>query len=110
MINRKKFDFLLLSLLILLIVLGCIAIYTASSTIVGGQKATQNYWWRQIIFSLLAILAVFGVLFIPMPIFDILILPAFILNLLAMVLVLFTPAEGGARRWFSIGGVNLQPS
>jgi rod shape determining protein RodA len=47
---------------------------------------------------------------LPMPIFDILILPAFILNILALILVLFTPAINGSHRWFSMGGINIQPS
>lgn len=110
MINRKKFDYTLLALMILLIFLGCIAIYTASSTLIGGQMSTQNYWWKQIIFSVLAIAAVAGLLYLPMPIFELLVLPAFILNLLLLIAVLFTPAVNGAHRWFSLGGINLQPS
>lgn len=110
MINRKKFDFLLLALLIILITLGCIAIFSASSTVIGDQMSTQNYWWRQIIFSALAFLAITALLKLPMPIFDILVLPAFVLNIIALILVLFTPAVNGAHRWFSIGGFNFQPS
>ncbi|MDD3535424.1 MAG: FtsW/RodA/SpoVE family cell cycle protein [Candidatus Cloacimonetes bacterium] len=110
MINRKKFDFLLLALMLLLIILGCVAIYTASSTLIGGQMSTQNYWWKQIIFSVLAIAAVVGVLYLPMPVFELFILPAFILNILALVAVLFTPAVNGAHRWFNLGGIHLQPS
>lgn len=110
MINRKKFDYSLLALMLLLIILGCVAIYTASSTLIGGQMSTQNYWWKQIIFAILAIGAVAGVLYLPMPVFELLILPAFILNLLGLVVVLFTPAVNGAHRWFSLGGIHLQPS
>lgn len=110
MINRKKFDFVLLALLILLIFLGCIAIYSASTTVVSGLKGTQNYWWRQIIFAVVALLGLTLVLWLPMPIFDILILPAFIANILALIVVLFTPAVSGAHRWFSLGGINFQPS
>jgi len=110
MINRKKFDFLLLTLLIILITLGCIAIFSASSTVIGDQMSTQSYWWRQIIFSALAFLAITALLKLPMPIFDILVLPAFVLNIIALILVLLTPAVNGAHRWFSIGGFNFQPS
>jgi len=85
MINRKKFDFVLLGLLILLILIGCIAIYSASTTVVSGFKGTQNYWWRQIIFAMVALVGLMLVLWLPMPIFDILILPAFIANILALI-------------------------
>ncbi|MDD2544459.1 MAG: rod shape-determining protein RodA [Candidatus Cloacimonetes bacterium] len=110
MFNRKKFDFILLALLIALITLGCIAIYSASTTVIGEQISTQNHWWRQIIFSGIALLVIAALLKLPMPIFDILVLPAFILNILLLILVLFTPAVNGAHRWFSIGGINIQPS
>ncbi len=110
MINRKKFDFLLLALLVILIAVGCVAIYTASTTMISDQVSTANYWWKQIIFACLAFGAMALILRLPMPIFDILILPAFVLNLLLLVLVLFTPEVNGSHRWFSIAGINIQPS
>lgn len=110
MINRKKFDFALLSLLVLLIALGCIAIYSASTTVISDHVSTQAYWWRQIIFAGLAFATIFLLLKLPMPIFEVLVLPAFMLNLVALVAVLFTPAVNGSHRWFSIGGINIQPS
>jgi len=45
-INRKKFDFTLLALLALLIILGCIAIFSASTTVIGDQMRIQNNWWK----------------------------------------------------------------
>ena len=110
LINHKKFDFLLLGLLVALIVVGFLAIFTASTTVVGDQVMTANNWWKQIIFAGIALLAVALLLRLPMPIFDILILPAFVLNLLALIIVLFTPAMGGAHRWLSIANVHFQPS
>ena len=110
MINRKKFDFLLLILVIGLITLGCIAIYAASTTVISEHISTANFWWKQLIFAGLAFGVMALILKLPMPIFDILILPAYIFNLLLLILVLFTPAVNGAHRWFSIGGINIQPS
>ncbi|MEN6445030.1 MAG: rod shape-determining protein RodA [Candidatus Cloacimonas sp.] len=109
-INRKKFDFVLFTLLLLLIILGCIIIYSASTTVIAGHSQTKNTWWRQIVFAILSILAILALLRLPMPIFDLLILPLFILNMLALILVLFTPAVNGSHRWFTLGGINLQPS
>lgn len=110
MINRKKFDFTLLALLVCLITLGCIAIFSASTTVIGEHVRIENNWWKQIIFAVLSLFAIALLIRIPMPIFDIVILPLFILNLLALVVVLFTPAVNGSHRWFSVGGINLQPS
>jgi rod shape determining protein RodA len=45
-----------------------------------------------------------------MSIFELLIVPAYILNILALILVLFTPPVNGAHRWFSFLGINYQPS
>lgn len=110
MINRKKFDFTLLGLLVILIVMGCVAIFTASSTTIGDQMSTQNTWWKQIVFAILALGCIVLLIRLPMPVFDVVILPLWIFNLLALVLVLFTPAVNGSHRWFSLGGINIQPS
>lgn len=110
LINRKKFDFILLGLLVVLIAVGFVAIFTASTTAISDQVITANHWWKQIIFAGIAFLAIALLLKLPMPIFDILILPAFVLNLLALILIFFTPSVGGAHRWFSIANINFQPS
>ncbi|MEF3693808.1 MAG: FtsW/RodA/SpoVE family cell cycle protein [Candidatus Cloacimonadota bacterium] len=110
MINRKKFDFRLLTALLILIVFGCVSIFSASTTKIGERISTQNHWWKQIIFATLAILAVAALIRLPMPIFELAVVPLFILNLFALVLVLFTPAVNGSHRWFAFGGINLQPS
>jgi len=110
LINPKKFDFVLLAMLFALVALGCIAIYTASTTVISDYASTANHWWKQILFAGFAFFAVTLLLRLPMPIFDIVILPAFVLNLIALIFVLFTPPVNGAHRWFSIGGINIQPS
>ncbi len=110
MINRKKFDFRLLIALLILIVFGCVSIFSASTTKIGERVSTQNHWWKQIIFAVIALLAVAALLKIPMPIFELAVVPLFIINLFALILVLFTPAVNGSHRWFALGGINLQPS
>lgn len=110
MINRKKFDFVLAAYLVLLIIMGCIAIFTASTTTIGQHSTTQNHWWKEMIFSFIAIGMVLLFMRLPMPIFDLVIMPLFLANLLALILVLFTPAVNGSHRWFSFMGINYQPS
>lgn len=109
-INRKKFDFVLLALLLLLIIMGCIAIYSASTSKIGDNSSTQNHWWKQLIFTGIVIGMLYVLIKLPMPIFDIIIVPLYIINIVALILVLFTPAIGGSHRWFSLFGFNYQPS
>ena len=109
-INRKKFDFVLLILLLALIFTGCIAIFSASTSKIGDMQTTQNYWWRQLIFAGLVLGILYILLKLPMPIFELLVIPLYVVNILALILVLFTPAIGGSHRWFSIFGFNYQPS
>ena len=77
---------------------------------IEARTSTQNHWWKPIVFAIFALGAVYALLRLPMPIFEVFIWPLFIINLLALVVVLFTPAVNGSHRWFSIGGINLQPS
>ena len=110
MINRKKFDFVLAAYLLALILFGCVAIYTASCTTIGEYTTVASNWWKQIIFAVIAIGCTIVLIRLPMPIFDIMILPLSILNILALIAVLFTQAIHGSHRWFSLMGIHYQPS
>ncbi|MDI9529382.1 MAG: FtsW/RodA/SpoVE family cell cycle protein [Candidatus Cloacimonadota bacterium] len=110
MINRKKFDFVLAAYLLALIIFGCVAIYTASCTTIGEYTTVASNWWKQIIFAVIAIGCTIVLIRLPMPIFDILILPLSILNILALIAVLFTQPINGSHRWFSLMGIHYQPS
>jgi rod shape determining protein RodA len=110
MINRKKFDFTLAILLLILIVVGIVAIYTASTSKIGEQVSVKDFWWRQLIFAGILIAALYLFLMLPMPLFDLIVAPLYGLNLLFLVLVLFTPAINGSHRWFNFLGFSYQPS
>lgn len=110
MINRKKFDYTLAIVLGLLIIAGIIAIYTASTIKIGEQVTVKDFWWRQLIFACILTGLLYLLLRVPMPVIDVLIVPLYILNLILLFLVLFTPAINGAHRWFNIFGFSYQPS
>lgn len=94
----------------LLIILGIIAIFTASTIKIGDAISVSNYWWKQLIFSVLLAALLYLILRLPMPVLDVLVVPLYALNLLLLVLVLFTPAIKGAHRWFNLMGLSYQPS
>jgi rod shape determining protein RodA len=110
MINRKKFDLTMAIMLGILILAGIIAIYTASTSKIGDTISVKDYWWRQLIFAVVLTGLLYLLLRLPMPIIDVLIVPLYILNLLLLVLVLFTPAVNGSHRWFNLFGFSYQPS
>jgi len=110
MLNRKKFDYVLAALLLLLIICGCLAIFSASTTRLGEYSTTMNYWWKQLIFAGLLIGLLILLLKVPLPIFEAAVVPLYILNLVALVLVLFTPAINNSHRWFVFYGFSYQPS
>lgn len=110
LINRKKFDFTLAILLVIIVFTGIIAIYTASTSKIGDQVAVKDYWWRQLIFAFVLFALLVTLLKMPMPVIDVFIVPLYILNLLFLIAVLFTPAINGAHRWFNIFGISYQPS
>ncbi len=110
MINRKKFDFVLAGFLVALILMGCVAIFTASTTTIGEYTTTQSHWWKQLIFAAISLGLVWLLIRLPMPILDLIIVPAYVFNILALIAVLFTPAVNGSHRWFSFFGINYQPS
>jgi len=110
MLNRKKFDFTLAALLLILIFCGCIAIFTASTSKLGEYSTTMNYWWKQLLFSAFLIGLLILLLKLPLPIFEALVIPLYIFNLAALILVLFTPPINNSHRWFVFYGINWQPS
>jgi len=110
LINRKKFDFTLAVLLAVIVLAGVISIYTASTSKIGDQVAVKDYWWRQLIFAFVLFASLIVLLKIPMPVIDVFIIPLYILNILFLIAVLFTPAINGAHRWFNIFGFSYQPS
>jgi rod shape determining protein RodA len=110
MINRKKFDYTLAIMLAVIIITGIVCIYTASTSKIGEQIAVKNYWWKQIIFAVLLSGLLYLLFRLPMPLFDVIIVPLYILNMILLVLVLFTPAINGSHRWFTFLGLSYQPS
>jgi len=105
----KRFDWILLLTMLCLLVVGVLAIYSATYNS-GSSNLKQNYE-RQIIWAALG-----GVLFLTMAFLHFKYYQAFayVLYGFSIVLLLFVLAigkmGGGAVRWISIGGLKFQPS
>jgi len=108
--SQSRFDGILISLMILLMIFGVIMIYSASTTKIGDLVERENYYIKQMVWVLCSLLALVVFLQIPTAFIEALIFPAYLINLLLLLLVLFLPAIKGSHRWISLGFAGFQPS
>ena len=106
----KKIDWFIFLLMLLLMISGVIAIFSASTNKIGDEFRTQNFYLKQLIWIFISLLFLFVLLKIPMPIIDFLIIPVYVITIAFLILVLFLPEVKGSHRWISLGTVNFQPS
>ncbi|NPV13327.1 rod shape-determining protein RodA [candidate division WOR-3 bacterium] len=100
-VNRRQFDITLFVLTLVLVTIGLIAIYST-----GGIR----YLFRQAIFVPIGLAGLVILFLIPRRIIYGLTEPLYVLTLLLLLAVLFFGTGPGARRWFQIGSISLQPS
>lgn len=110
MINLRQFNWVIFLLLIFIMILGVVAIYSASSTKTESGFQVKNFYLKQIVWIIFALAALIIIQFIPGTIFEVLILPAYIFSLLLLAFVLFMPAINGSHRWLLFSFINFQPS
>ncbi len=106
----RKFEWMIFGLLMLLLIIGIVSIYTASSRRIGEDFIFANYYIKQFIWIIISMFILFLLLKAPSAIIEISIFPIYIFTILSLVLVLFLPEIKGSHRWISLGPVNFQPS
>ncbi len=106
----KRFEWKIFGLLILLMFIGIISIYTASSTKIEGDFLFANYFIKQFIWIIISMFILSLLLKTPIAIIDISIIPIYIITMLLLILVLFLPEIKGSHRWISLNLINFQPS
>ena len=106
----RKFDWVTLLLLLMLLTCGIIAIYSASTTQIGNDFQTENYYIKQIIWIIIAFIITLLIIRTPYSVIEIMIAPAYILSIILLIIVLFMPEIKGSQRWIPLGLFNFQPS
>lgn len=106
----RQFDWITLFLLVILLTCGIIAIYSASTTQIGNDFQTENYYIKQIIWIIIAFIFMFIIIRIPYSAIEIMITPAYVISIILLIIVLFMPEIKGSLRWIPLGLFNFQPS
>ncbi len=106
----KRFEWTIFGLLVILMVIGIVSIYTASSTRIADDFLFDNYYLKQFIWIIISMFILFLVIKIPNAIIDVSIFPVYIITILLLIWVLFLPEIKGSHRWISLGLINFQPS
>jgi len=106
----RKFDWVTLLLLLMLLTCGIIAIYSASTTQIGNDFQTENYYIKQIIWIIIAFIITFFIIRTSYSAIEIMITPAYIISIILLIIVLFMPEIKGSQRWILLGLLNFQPS
>ncbi len=108
------YDYMLLIPTIILFGIGLIAIYSSSSYL-AAHKLGDSYYYlkKQAAFGLVGLFMMILVKNIPVNVYRKFVYPALVASFILLV-ALFIPGlgrkVGGACRWMSIGGINIQPS
>lgn len=106
----KRFEWTIFGLLVILMVIGIVSIYTASSTRIADDFLFDNYYLKQFIWIIISMFILFLVIKIPNAVIDVSIFPVYIITILLLIWVLFLPEIKGSQRWISLGLINFQPS
>jgi rod shape determining protein RodA len=108
--NKKRFDWQIVIYLLVLLFIGILSVYSASTTKTGDVFETENTYVKQIIWICVGLFVLFLILLIPYHFIEIIIIPGYILTNLLLILVLFLPSINGSHRWIALGPFYFQPS
>ena len=112
--SRGRPDFLLLILTLLLVGFGLVMVFSASSNIALVSSKFNNdafyFTKRQLAWAVLGIFSMLFLMNLPYQIFKRGFLLLFIPVLIMLMIVPFTEPVNGARSWFQIGSLGIQPT
>ena len=110
--ERGMLDLPFLILTILLVLIGLVMMFSASYARAYAKTGNSAYYFtRQAIFAVLGIGAMFVISRMNYQLWRMVSFPMLAVSVVLLIAVLlFGQDGGGARRWFTIAGINFQPS
>ena len=109
-----QYDIALLFPVLLLVGVGIVMVYSASSALALKKFGTSYYFLKkQTVFALLGIVVMVASCHIPYRLFRPLTYPMLFLAIMFLAIIIFSGfgySAGGAKRWFRIAGFTFQPS
>ncbi|MFA5498667.1 MAG: FtsW/RodA/SpoVE family cell cycle protein [Candidatus Cloacimonadia bacterium] len=106
----RYFDWWLLISTLVLIIVGLIAVYSSSTYTIGDEVHRSNECIKQLMWAVISIIVGFAIIRLPVPLFELLIVPGYILSVLLLIVSFAMPQVKGASRWIIIGPFTLQPA
>ncbi len=108
-IRYLEIDWKLVTAALLLSVIGILMIFSAQHH--SEDPAMKNYYIKQLVWLVFALIAFFVTISIPIRFYDFFAYLLYLLLICLLIAVLIIGSQQmGAARWFSLGPVNFQPS
>ncbi|HNL01044.1 MAG TPA: FtsW/RodA/SpoVE family cell cycle protein, partial [Leptospiraceae bacterium] len=107
MINRYKLDVYLLGAAVVVVLAGIFTLYTQEYQLAEGS----GRWYKQLIFFGLGLIICLGIRRMNYQVLEAYAVPAYLGSLFLLMLVLvFGATIKGAKSWFRLGPINVEPS
>jgi rod shape determining protein RodA len=104
----QKYDFLTLTLIFILLIVGSLAIFSATSSTETGEN---GFFLKQLIWVIIGISSMIIISFIPLKALNRYVYWIYGFSIFFLLLVLVIGKTGqGAERWLTLGPINIQPS
>lgn len=106
--STKRIDFALLTTVLLLIVFGLVALYSA--TYITESPASQLKFTKQLLWVVLGFFALLTSAMVPLKTFHKYAYLIYAISVLLLAIVLIVGTGPGSRRWIALGPLSLQPA
>lgn len=106
------FDMPFFVLLMLILVVGLVALFSASYAYSYYQNGGDSYFYikKQIVYAMVGVFFMLLISLVDYHVLHRFALPVMVVSWLLLILVLFLPAVQNVRRWIPLPGFNVQPS